>query len=167
MNDENEIRRRVRAGLADGTLPSFPLPIPEPSASGQPRATGLVIATSTLPDPCAACRGRGTQFSYPNAPAGPIAFHERCHTIWLEQAGRDTWEARRDRLLKVLKGHPDREFCASDLEEPADVIAKYVRLALTVNQDQENAIQGVKMVHWYRPLRQPEVFYSWVGPEQP
>jgi hypothetical protein len=84
--DDDEIRRRVRARLAEGTLPRFPLPIPEPSAPGQPRPTGLMIGTSTLPDPCAACRGRGTQFSYPNAPGGPIAFHERCHVIWWEES---------------------------------------------------------------------------------
>jgi hypothetical protein len=160
MNDENEIRRRVRAGLEDGTLLRLPLP-------GEPRPTGLVIAMSSLPDPCTACRGRGTQFRYANSPAGPIAFHERCHTIWLEEAEWNPWEARRDRLLKVLKEHPDREFCASELEGPADVIAQYVRRALTVNQDEENAIQGVKMVHWYRPLQQPGIWYSWVGPEQP
>lgn len=65
----------------------------------------------------------------------------------------------------MLKDHPGREFCAAELEERADVSAKYVSLALTVNQDQENAIQGVKMVHWYRPLKQPELWYSWIGPE--
>jgi hypothetical protein len=85
---DDEIRARVRAGLADGTLPRYPLAMAQPLAPGQPMPTGNMVARSTLPDPCTICGERSTQFSYPNAPAGPMSFHERCHVIWREESDK-------------------------------------------------------------------------------
>jgi hypothetical protein len=83
---DDEIRDRVRAKLADGTLPRDTPVMFQQIRSGQPTPVGLV-AGSSLADPCAVCGESSTQIRY-NAAAGPIAFHERCHRIWREEADK-------------------------------------------------------------------------------
>ncbi len=78
----------------------------------------------------------------------------------------DTWEARRDRILEVLKAHARREFCASELRVPADIKKGFVRRALTQNQDQKTTIPGVRMREYLKPggsLKEPSFWYSWIG----
>ena len=82
---DDEIRARVRAGLADGTLPQEQPVIAQPIVRGQP-TTYQMVGRSALPHPCAVCRVQApTQFWYPQA---RIAFHERCHAIWREEADK-------------------------------------------------------------------------------
>jgi hypothetical protein len=83
MNDE-QVRKRVRTRLADGTLPRDRPMIAQPVTPGQPVPVGLV-AGSALNDPCVVCGEGATQMRY-NSPAGTLAFHHRCHTIWREEA---------------------------------------------------------------------------------
>ena len=80
MTDE-EIRKRVRARLANGTLPRE-LP------TGRPLTFDLTPAQmmigSAYNDPCVVCDERSTQTRY-DTPRGPVAFHDRCHEIWEEE----------------------------------------------------------------------------------
>lgn len=82
---DDEIRTRVLAGLANRTLPQeTPRMAPtQPGQSTQYLATG----GSPQTDPCAVCGKGSTQISY-NCPEGPIAFHQRCHHIWREEADK-------------------------------------------------------------------------------
>jgi hypothetical protein len=82
---DDEIRKRVRARLADRTLPHDPPIIAQPVVPGQPTQVGLV-GGSALPDPCAVCDERATQMCYTRPTGSRLAFHQRCHEIWREEA---------------------------------------------------------------------------------
>ena len=78
----------------------------------------------------------------------------------------DDWPARRDRILRVLQAHPDKEFSASELIVPAEIEKKYVRRALTVNQDQKTPISGVRMREYLKPggsLKAASHWFAWIG----
>ena len=82
MNDD-EIRKLVRKGFSDGSLPRqspviAPLTIPG-------RATQHLIEGGNRPDPCVICGDQPTQIWYPSA---SIAFHDRCHAIWQEEMAK-------------------------------------------------------------------------------
>jgi hypothetical protein len=81
MNDD-EIRKRVQARLADNTLPSH-LPAMGPVTPGAPSPPHVEVG-SAFPDDCAACDEPATQLRY-KYPSGPIAFHHRCNKIWEEE----------------------------------------------------------------------------------
>ena len=84
---DDEIRKRVQARLADGTLPRMPPIIAQPVAPGQPTQVGLV-GGSALPDPCAVCDESVTQMCYTPPSGRRLAFHHRCHEIWREEAAK-------------------------------------------------------------------------------
>jgi len=81
---DDEIRKRVQARLADGTLPRDPPVIAQPVIPGQPTPV-LLEAGSALPNPCSVCDEKATQMRY-NPPTGRFAFHQRCYEIWREEA---------------------------------------------------------------------------------
>jgi hypothetical protein len=76
--NRDEIRRLVRKMLADGALPRD-----RPGIAG----TGRILMTggTALPDPCAVCGGRPTQFRYGDPCGAGLAFDEDCHTVWEEE----------------------------------------------------------------------------------
>ena len=82
-----EIRTRVKARLADGSLPRqitvAALPLKQP---GNRSPEAFTIGNS-LPDRCAVCDEAATQFRYNQQ---NVAFHERCRTIWQEEASKVT-----------------------------------------------------------------------------
>jgi hypothetical protein len=57
-----------------------------PMRSGQ-STQYLMTSGSPQDDSCAVC-GKGSTEITLNYPAGPIAFHRRCHAIWLEEADK-------------------------------------------------------------------------------
>jgi hypothetical protein len=83
---DDEIRESARQRLSTGQVPRELHMIAQPMTPGQPVPTGMVVG-SALPDPCAVCDERSTQLRY-NRPDGSIAFHQRCHEIWKEEARR-------------------------------------------------------------------------------
>ena len=83
LNDD-EIRKRVRTRLAEGTLPSQIHVAAQPP--GQPTRESFTVG-SALSDPCAACGEGVTQFRY-NIPTGAVAFHKRCHDVWKDEADK-------------------------------------------------------------------------------
>lgn len=85
MNEE-EIRKRVRARLADGTLPRQVRVAAQPLKPGQPTPEAFTVG-SALGDPCAVCGERATNIRY-NRPDGPLAFHHRCEEIWRDEASK-------------------------------------------------------------------------------
>jgi hypothetical protein len=85
---DDEIGTLVRAGLVDGTLPQQSLGIAQPENPGQPIQS--LMDLGSFPDPCAVCGGSPTQARY-SSPVGSgrsIAFHDRCHGIWMEEIGK-------------------------------------------------------------------------------
>jgi len=72
MNDDT-LRRQVHARLADGTLPR------------QLQVSG--VTRGILTDRCVVCERAQTEMCYQTA-GGAFAFHERCHAIWKEEAGK-------------------------------------------------------------------------------
>jgi hypothetical protein len=81
---EEEIREHVSVALAllPRDLPKFIAP----STPGQP-GERLIEAGSALNDRCVVCDEIATQIRYRLAD-GAIAFHQRCHDIWKEEAMR-------------------------------------------------------------------------------
>jgi len=72
MNDDT-LRQRVHARFADGSLPR------------KLRLSG--VTRGILADRCAVCDRVQTEMRY-HSPDGVFAFHERCHTIWNEEAAK-------------------------------------------------------------------------------
>jgi hypothetical protein len=85
---DDEIGTLVLAGLADGMLPRQSLGIAQPQNPGQPIQN--LMDLGSFPDPCAVCGGRPTQARYgsPGGSGGSIAFHDRCHGIWMGEIGK-------------------------------------------------------------------------------
>lgn len=81
---DDEIRKRVQAKLAEGTLMRDRPMIAQPVIPGQPTQIGL-IGGSALADPCAVCGEKATQLCYTPPTGGRLAFHQRCHEIWREE----------------------------------------------------------------------------------
>ena len=79
---DDEIRKIVQAKLAEGALPREQPVIAKLVVPGAPTPI-MMEGGSALPYPCAVCGGHPTQFYYTDA---RLAFHERCHRIWLEEA---------------------------------------------------------------------------------
>ncbi len=81
---DDEIRGLVRSKLADGTLPREQPVILMPAVPGS--STHIMMhAGAALPYPCTVCSGQPTQFFYTDA---RLAFDERCHRIWREEADK-------------------------------------------------------------------------------
>ena len=81
---DDEIAASIRAALADGTLPQEQPVIAQPVIPGQAMQHQMEGA-SALPYRCIVCGGQPTQIRYPQA---RMAFHERCHRIWLEECDK-------------------------------------------------------------------------------
>ena len=82
MNDD-EIRKRVRERLANGSLQrSYHIPM-APLKPGEPVPSAMLLG-SALTDHCVVCDERSTQIRYNTMP--PAAFHARCNDIWEEEA---------------------------------------------------------------------------------
>jgi hypothetical protein len=77
---EDEIRNRVLMALADALLPRE-LPRLEPGQSRQM----LMEAGAALNDRCVICDEIATHIRY-NLAEGRLAFHQRCHDVWKEEA---------------------------------------------------------------------------------
>ena len=83
---ENEIRKRVRERLANGTLPHHlpatddaPLTPGKPSpALGDPRSRQGV---------CAVCDEEGTQLRF-KVPSSVLTFHHLCFKLWEEERNK-------------------------------------------------------------------------------
>jgi hypothetical protein len=87
---DDEIRKLVQARFAAGTLPRHITVMAQPlipGASPGHRPPDAIVVGSALSEPCAVCGAGATQMRY-NAAAGPVAFHERCHTIWEQEAAK-------------------------------------------------------------------------------
>lgn len=82
---DDDIRKRVRAGLDDGTLPRQTPVVAQRIKAGEVFPM-IVESGVALGDACAVCGERSTQVRY-NAPGGPIAFHDDCERILREEAG--------------------------------------------------------------------------------
>src|SRR5438552_17714586 len=75
MNDD-EIRKRVRERLANGSLQrSYHIPM-APLKPGEPVPSAMLLG-SALTDPCVVCDERSTQTRYNTMP--PAASHARCN----------------------------------------------------------------------------------------
>ena len=89
---DDEIGELVRKGLSAGTLPKQSIGIASDVSAGGPGGSPKILADlgSSFPEPCAVCGGRPTQVRYdvPAWPGGSIAFHGRCHGVWMEEIGR-------------------------------------------------------------------------------
>jgi hypothetical protein len=79
---DDEIRKLVRAKLADGTLPREPPERPPGRSDGSTEY--LVSIGSAKDDPCAVCGRRATEIGYAGS---TLALHHCCHAIWREEAG--------------------------------------------------------------------------------
>jgi hypothetical protein len=84
--NEGELRKRIQERLSNGTLERTYHVVAKPLTPGQTAAVAMT-AGSALSDPCAVCDERGTQIRY-NLQPRPVAFHERCHTIWQDEAAK-------------------------------------------------------------------------------
>lgn len=76
----------MRVGLTKALLP---LDLPKfagPVTPGQPRER-LMETAGALNDRCVVCAEIATQVRYA-LPDGAVAFHQRCHDIWKEEAMR-------------------------------------------------------------------------------
>jgi hypothetical protein len=83
---DDEIRKRVRERLAEGTLPREVHVMAGLRRPVVPTDDAWT-AGSAFKDPCAVCDEQGTQIRY-HVYKPPLAFHRRCHTIWREEAER-------------------------------------------------------------------------------
>lgn len=73
--NRDERQALIRQMLADKKLPSD-----RPGIAGTGRI--LMAGGTALPDPCAVCGARPTQYRYGD-PSGPgLAFDQECHEIW-------------------------------------------------------------------------------------
>lgn len=82
---DDEIRKLVRAKLADGTLPDGRPEMIE-NRPGQPTQYLMEPARSET-DPCAVC-GQGSTQRRHNYPEKTLSFHTRCGEVWLEEADK-------------------------------------------------------------------------------
>jgi hypothetical protein len=80
---DDEVRARVKAKLADGSLPRQ-----ISTASWPGRTVPALSVGSALPNRCIVCDESSTQFRYN---AQRIAFYERCRDIWVAEGGKVTW----------------------------------------------------------------------------
>ena len=85
---DDEIRKLVRAKLADGALPREP-PRMVPVVPGQ-STQYMATFGRPQPDPCAICGKGSTQITYnfPERAIQAVHFHERCAAVWREEAGK-------------------------------------------------------------------------------
>lgn len=84
--DDEDIRKRVRERLASAKLPREIHVVAKPLKSGETPRNAMMVG-SALSDPCAVCDAGGTQLRY-DMPTGAVAFHDRCHRIWQEEAAK-------------------------------------------------------------------------------
>ena len=84
--NEDEIRERVRAALAEALLPhDLPKTVHPPLPGRQ--SEKLVEVAGALNDRCVVCNEIATQIRYSLSDA-VVAFHQRCHDIWKEETMR-------------------------------------------------------------------------------
>ena len=80
---DDEIRARVKATLANGSLPRQ-----ISTASWRGKTAQALSVGSALPNRCIVCDESRTQFRYN---VQRIAFHARCRDIWEAEGGKVTW----------------------------------------------------------------------------